>query len=331
MQTSLTREYGPHRRPMGGARSVVSPPATGRWPEPTVAEHARGVEPRAVDSTHWRSLARFARSLSALPDLSSTFSAVAALRAAHALGAETGRGLTRSRHARSERSVHRRQLQRREKGGSSVGPTKRGKGSKIVAIADRHGLPIAVHVASARPNEAILVEAPLEQRFLPEAPARLIGDKAYDSDPLDQRLRESLAAELLNSTGDLASAGEVNALGNVVKLRAASLSTARTRSLSATSPSCCSAPSTAWKGSWKQRTMKSSWRNSTETLPKCGPTSLATDPQEPRNLLRSPRTIRPRYQGTLQAPASQHAPSNTPTSTESGTPQPPRDYYSVRA
>jgi hypothetical protein len=29
-------------------------------------------------------------------------------------------------------------------------------------------------------------------------------------------------------------------------------------------------------------------------------------------------------------PASQHAPSNTPPSTESGTPQPPRDYYSMR-
>jgi len=29
-------------------------------------------------------------------------------------------------------------------------------------------------------------------------------------------------------------------------------------------------------------------------------------------------------------PASQPAPSNTPTSTESGTPQPPRDYASMR-
>src|SRR5271169_213875 len=91
-----------------------------------------------------------------------------------------------------------RQLQRREKRGSGVGPTKRGKGSKIVAIADRHGLPIAVHVASARPNEAILVEATLQQRFLREAPARLIGDKAYDSDPLDQRLRDTLGVQLIS-------------------------------------------------------------------------------------------------------------------------------------
>ncbi|HJX95698.1 MAG TPA: IS5 family transposase [Candidatus Acidoferrum sp.] len=85
-----------------------------------------------------------------------------------------------------------------KKGAPSVGPTKRGKGSKIVAIADRHGLPIAVHLASARPNEAILVEATLQQRFLPEAPARLIGDKAYDSDPLDQRLRDTLGVHLIS-------------------------------------------------------------------------------------------------------------------------------------
>jgi transposase len=33
-----------------------------------------------------------------------------------------------------------------------------------------------------------LVEPTLATRFLPEPPDRLIGDKAYDSDPLDERL-----------------------------------------------------------------------------------------------------------------------------------------------
>jgi transposase len=47
-------------------------------------------------------------------------------------------------------SFYRRQLQRREKRGSGVGPTKRGKGSKIMAIADGHGFPLAVHVASRK-------------------------------------------------------------------------------------------------------------------------------------------------------------------------------------
>jgi hypothetical protein len=34
-----------------------------------------------------------------------------------------------------------------------VGKTKRGKGSKILAIADRQGRPVAVHVESATPHE----------------------------------------------------------------------------------------------------------------------------------------------------------------------------------
>jgi transposase len=71
-----------------------------------------------------------------------------------------------------------------------VGPTKRGKGSKLMAVADRHGLPLAVDVASASPAEVRLVISTLEAHFLPELPERLIGDKAYDSDPLAAQLAE---------------------------------------------------------------------------------------------------------------------------------------------
>ena len=66
-----------------------------------------------------------------------------------------------------------------------------------MAIADRHGLPVAVHVASASPNEATLVTGTLERRFLRETPARLIGDKAYDSDPLDQRVHQQFGVALI--------------------------------------------------------------------------------------------------------------------------------------
>ena len=69
-----------------------------------------------------------------------------------------------------------------------MGNTKRGKGSKIMAITDRHGLPVALHVDSARPHEVKLVGKTLEGRFLVTLPKRLIGDKAYDSDPLDAEL-----------------------------------------------------------------------------------------------------------------------------------------------
>jgi len=39
---------------------------------------------------------------------------------------------------------------------TKVGKTKRGKGTKIMAVADRHGLPVAVCVESATPHEVKL-------------------------------------------------------------------------------------------------------------------------------------------------------------------------------
>ncbi len=57
-----------------------------------------------------------------------------------------------------------------------------------MAIADRAGLPVAVHIESATPHEVTLVSATLEAVHCPAQPERLIGDKAYDSDPLDAEL-----------------------------------------------------------------------------------------------------------------------------------------------
>src|ERR1700692_970191 len=197
MRNRVNQMHGPYRRPVGVSGAAISSQAAERWARPTVARHACGVERRVVGATHGCSLARSACSLSALSNLSSTLPTVAALGTVRASTANTGRRPTRPWKARSERSLHRRQLQFGEKRGSGVGPTKRGKGSKIMAIADRHGLPVAVHVASASPNEATLVEPTLMRRFLRETPERLIGDKAYDSDPLDQRVSEHFRVKLI--------------------------------------------------------------------------------------------------------------------------------------
>ena len=77
-----------------------------------------------------------------------------------------------------------------KKRGSKVGKTKRGKGSKIMAVADRHGLPVAVCVESATPHEVKLATNTLVQMVVPDAPQNLIGDNAYDSDKLDCELRQ---------------------------------------------------------------------------------------------------------------------------------------------
>ena len=57
-----------------------------------------------------------------------------------------------------------------------------------MAVGDAHGLPIAIHTTSASPAEVTLVEATLECSLVEEKPLRLIADKAYDSDPLRERL-----------------------------------------------------------------------------------------------------------------------------------------------
>jgi transposase len=78
-----------------------------------------------------------------------------------------------------------------------VGPTKRGKGTKIMGIADSHGLPLAIFTESASPAEVTLVERAVQERFLTDAPQRLIGDKAYDSDKLDQALLKNFGTEMI--------------------------------------------------------------------------------------------------------------------------------------
>jgi transposase len=66
-----------------------------------------------------------------------------------------------------------------------------------MAIADRSGLPVACGIASASPHETRLVEETIDNGFLTHAPNRLIGDRAYDSDALDTRLREERGIELI--------------------------------------------------------------------------------------------------------------------------------------
>ena len=79
----------------------------------------------------------------------------------------------------------------------AVGPTKCGKGTKIIALADDHGLPLAVRVESASTHESQLVEGILGHSFLNTLPTRLIGDKAYDSDRLDRDLADRYGIEMI--------------------------------------------------------------------------------------------------------------------------------------
>jgi transposase len=88
-----------------------------------------------------------------------------------------------------------RQLRSGQKGGSAVGKTKRGKGTKWMVLVDGGGLPLGVRLESASPGEVTLAEATLAEVKVPRSqgrprqkPKRVIADRAYDSDPLRERL-----------------------------------------------------------------------------------------------------------------------------------------------
>jgi transposase len=66
-----------------------------------------------------------------------------------------------------------------------------------MAIADTAGIPIAAHIESASPHEVKLVEATIDSGFTKYAPDRIIGDKAYDSDGLDDRLSDERGIEMI--------------------------------------------------------------------------------------------------------------------------------------
>jgi transposase len=75
-------------------------------------------------------------------------------------------------------------------GGEAVGLTKRGKGVKILAIVDWHGLPLSVSAHAANHHEVTLVQLSFDFYMLEAKPQHLIGDRAYDSDGLDDDLKQ---------------------------------------------------------------------------------------------------------------------------------------------
>jgi transposase len=71
-----------------------------------------------------------------------------------------------------------------------VGRTKRGKGVKILAIVDRHGLPLSVRTHAANHHEVTVVPLSFDFYMVEANPEHLIGDRAYDSDGLDDDLKQ---------------------------------------------------------------------------------------------------------------------------------------------
>jgi transposase len=85
-------------------------------------------------------------------------------------------------------------------GGLEIGAAKRGKGMKIMAIVDRHGLPLSVSTHAANHHEIRLVQLCFDFYMIEAKPENLIGDRAHDSDPLDAELRKD-GIEMIDRIG----------------------------------------------------------------------------------------------------------------------------------
>lgn len=178
------------------AHHLVSGPFK-RPQRPSSARSTASLGRHSLDFANRRSLERPAPTIPAVPNLPPAIPAMgpAGCFPAHCPGA--GTGPIRTRRHRYPRSLYRRNLCSGKKRGLAVGKTKRGKGTKIMAIADASGVPVAADVASASPHEVTLVDATIDSGFVEHAPDRLIGDKAYDSDGLDERLARTRGVEMI--------------------------------------------------------------------------------------------------------------------------------------
>jgi transposase len=150
-----------------------------------------------MDIANRSALARPATPVWSVPDRPSAFPELGTLRRNGRTLTQAGATAQGRRRLGFERMFCGRDVCAGQKRGRLVGKTKRGKGTKIMGIADRHGLPLALRAESASPAEVTLVEQTLEERFVAEVPERLIGDKAYDSDHLDEQLLQNFGTEMI--------------------------------------------------------------------------------------------------------------------------------------
>ncbi|MBK6473963.1 MAG: IS5 family transposase [Flavobacteriales bacterium] len=74
------------------------------------------------------------------------------------------------------------------KKGACVGPTKKGKGTKIMAVTDAVGIPLTVRAFSASTHEVKLADRTIRSCAI--KPKRVIADRAYDSDKLRRTLKK---------------------------------------------------------------------------------------------------------------------------------------------
>jgi len=190
--------YGTHKRTMATDCEFHSEAQSPTRKVGQAATKSEGCSQRhPLDSANRRPMGGFAGSVSAKKHLPSIFPAVGQIGGLCQDTVGTGPGPEKTRRHRPQRGFYRRQFCSSQKRGDGVGKTKRGKGTKIMGLTDAFGLPIAVDATNASPHEVTLVDGTLDACFLKDAPDKIIGDRAYDSDKLDERMTEERGVEFI--------------------------------------------------------------------------------------------------------------------------------------
>ena len=84
-----------------------------------------------------------------------------------------------------------------KRGGGSVGVCRAGRATKVMAIADAGGLPLSVSIADGSRHDVVLTDQTLDASFIDVLPAKLIGDKAWDSGKAQLSLANERDIELI--------------------------------------------------------------------------------------------------------------------------------------
>ncbi len=163
---------------------ITQTQTTIRWQRTSTTIRSRDTQWYSVDLAIRCEMERHPETISSVSNLSSSSSILCAQwNNAHDLRTPCQKP-SRAWQVRPFRVFYRLNFYSGEKGGFGVGKTKRGKGTKLMAVADGAGIPLAFHATSAAPHEVTLVHYTLKERFLRQRPVRLIGDSACDCDPL---------------------------------------------------------------------------------------------------------------------------------------------------
>ena len=179
-------------------RALAPKTASASPRRPTLDRKPSGVGRDSLDSAERCALAGPAGEISASFNPLAAFAGLGGARGLVEHLASVPERVERTPAIEMERVVSGRQFCSGKKGGAEVGKTKRGKGTKWMVVVDGRGVPLGNYLHSASPAEVRLAETTLAAIRVGrthhagrprQKPLRVIADKAYDSDPLRNRLQ----------------------------------------------------------------------------------------------------------------------------------------------